>query len=119
VNRRGQLLSAALGFLVLDPHEPELQLLHGCFDNWRGIGVIVAGMARQDYDIELRRYDGRGWRATFFLSGLAHSFTSHAGSAWAPSPWAAVQQAAADALRKADKPASSPRDWTMLDDSPR
>ena len=26
-----------------------------CYDTWRGIRDIVAGMARQDYDLELRR----------------------------------------------------------------
>jgi len=35
-------------------------------DNWRGIGDVVAGMARQEYDLELRHYDGQGWRAIFF-----------------------------------------------------
>jgi len=40
-------------------------------------------MARQDFDLELRRFDGRGWRATFFPSGVEHSFTGGAGSAWA------------------------------------
>jgi hypothetical protein len=43
-------------------------------------------MARQDYDLALRRYDGKGWRAIFFQSGFEHSLTSHAGAAWAPSP---------------------------------
>ena len=41
------------------------------FDTWRGIGDVVAGMARQEYDLKLRRYNGRGWRAMFFLSGLS------------------------------------------------
>ena len=36
-------------------------------DGWRGIGDIVAGMARQGYDVELWRYNGRGWRAMVFL----------------------------------------------------
>jgi hypothetical protein len=40
---------------------------------WRGIGDIVVGMARQEYDLELRRYNGRGWRAMFFQSGFEHS----------------------------------------------
>jgi len=39
-----------------------------------------------------RRYDGQGWRAMFFTSGFEHSLTSHAGTAWAASPWQAVQQ---------------------------
>jgi hypothetical protein len=36
----------------------------------------VAGMGRQEYDLELRRYNGQGWRATFFPSGFEHSLTS-------------------------------------------
>jgi hypothetical protein len=67
-NRR-ELLRAALGFLAVEPRAPELQLLHRCFDTWRGIGDVVAGLARQDFDLELRRFTGRGWRATFFPSG--------------------------------------------------
>jgi hypothetical protein len=84
----------------LEPREPELRRLHRCFDNWRGLGDIVAGIAREEYDLELRRYDGKGWRAIFFQSGFEHSFTSHAGTAWARSPWGAVQRAAGDALRR-------------------
>jgi hypothetical protein len=30
-----------------------------------------------------RRYDGRGWRAVFFLSGFEHSLAADPGSAWA------------------------------------
>jgi len=63
---RASLLRATLGFLTLEPGEPELRRPHRCFDNWRGVGDVVAGMARQGYDLELRRYDGRGWRAMFF-----------------------------------------------------
>src|SRR5262249_13926506 len=102
--RRARLLRVALGFLDLQPREPEPQLLHRCFDTWRGIGDVVAGMARQEYDLELRRYNGRGWRAMFFESGFEHSLTSHAGAAWARSPWEAVQRAAADALRQRESP---------------
>ena len=87
LNASGPLLRAALGFLALEPREPELRRLHRCLDNWRGIGEIVAGMARQEYNLELRRYNGQGWRATFFPSGFEHSLTADAGCAWAPSPW--------------------------------
>jgi len=80
------------------------------------IGDVV--MARQDYDLELRRYDGRGWRAVFFPSGFEHSLTSHAGSAWARSPWEAVQRAAQDALHKLETGELVPRDWTVADESP-
>src|SRR5215470_1437544 len=119
MDSRARNLRAALGFLSLEPNEPELQLLHRCFDNWRGIGDVVAGMARQEYDLELRRYDGQGWRAILFASGFEHSLTSYAGAAWARSPWEAVQRAGLDALLKMDARETSPRDWTMTDESPR
>ena len=67
-----------------------------------GIGLVAAGMARQGYDLALTRYDERGWRATFYPTGMEHSATSATGSAWEPTPWRAVQQAAWEALRKAE-----------------
>ena len=76
-------------------------------------------MARQDYDLELRRFDGRGWRATFLPSGFEHSFTSSAASAFAMTPWEAVQRAAADTLARPGLADSQTRDWTATDESPR
>jgi len=55
LNQRLATLRAALGFLSLEPNEPELQLRHRCFDTWRGIGDVVRDMERQEYDLELRR----------------------------------------------------------------
>jgi hypothetical protein len=52
------------------PTEPELRLLHRWLDSWRGIGDVVRGMARQEFDLELRRYNGRGWRAMFVPRGF-------------------------------------------------
>jgi len=78
MNARARRLRAVLGFLSVEPLEPELRRLHRYADTWRGIGDIVAGMARQEYDLELRRYNGRGWRAIFFDTGFEHSLTSHA-----------------------------------------
>jgi hypothetical protein len=63
LDRRGRRLCAAVDFLSLEPREPELRLLHRCFDTWRGIGDIVADMARQEYDLELRRYARFSFRA--------------------------------------------------------
>jgi len=27
-------------------------------------------MARQGYDLQLKRYDEKGWRATFYVTGI-------------------------------------------------
>ena len=115
---RRATLRAALGFAALEICAQELRVLHAWLDTWRGIGDVVAGMARQDFDLELRRFDGRGWRATFFPSGFEHSFTSTAGSAWAATPWHAVQRAAAETLDRLEIREPAP-DWTTTDDSPR
>jgi hypothetical protein len=67
---------------------------------WPGIGRITAGMARQEYDLQLTWYGIEGWRATFYPAGLGHSVTSAVGSAWEREPWTAVQQAAWESLRR-------------------
>ena len=50
------------------------------------------------YDLQLTRYDLRGWRATFYTSGMEHSPTSATGTAWERTPWRAVQRGAWDIL---------------------
>jgi hypothetical protein len=71
-------------------------------DGWLGVGRIVTGMARQGYDLQLTRYDGRGWRATFYPEGLAHSVTAAVGSGWDREAWTAVQRAARETLVRRD-----------------
>jgi len=65
-DQRTRLLRAVLGFLSVEQREPELRLLHRWLDTWPGIGHVVAGMARQGYDLELRRYDGQGLARAVF-----------------------------------------------------
>jgi hypothetical protein len=60
------------------------------------------GMARQGFDLQLTRYDEKGWRATFYTTGMEHSPTSATGTGWERTPWHAVQGAARDALRTAE-----------------
>src|SRR5947207_15990773 len=102
LDQRGRLLAVALGFVSLRdaPADPALTRLHTWLDSWPGIGHVVPGMARQGYDLELRRYDGQGWRAMFFPSGFERSLTAHAGRARAARTWESVQPAAAEALDK-------------------
>jgi hypothetical protein len=61
-------------------------------DSWPGIGHVVVGIAHQDFDLQLTRYDERGWRATFYTTGMEHSAASATGSAWEPTPWHAVEE---------------------------
>jgi hypothetical protein len=79
-----------------------LRVLHRWLDSWRGIGAIVAGMHHHGFDVQLTQYDERGWRATFYVTGMEHSPTGATGTAFEPEPWTAVQRAAWDALAKLD-----------------
>ena len=62
---------------------------------------LTVEMAHRGYDLQLTRYDERGWRATFYTTGIEHSPTSATGTGWEPTPWRATQRAAWDALTKA------------------
>jgi hypothetical protein len=62
--------------------------------------AVAVGMAWQGYDLQLTRCDEKGWRATFYTTGMEHSPTSATGTAWERTPWRATQRAARAALRK-------------------
>jgi len=100
-DQRGRLLVAALGFAGLPrpSYDRSLWALRTWLDSWSGIGHVVVGMHRQGYDLQLTRYDEKGWRATFYTTGMEHSITSATASAWERTPWRATQRAACEALR--------------------
>ena len=102
-DRLGRLLLVTLEAARVDADLPVLAALRLWLNSWHGIGDVERGMARQGYDLQLTRYDERGWRATFYTTGMEHSITSATASAWAPMPWRATQQAAWEALRKAEE----------------
>jgi hypothetical protein len=58
-------------------------------------------MHRQGYDLQLTQYDDRGWRATFYTTGMEHSPTSATGTAWERTSWHARQRAGWEAMDKA------------------
>ena len=78
LDQRGQLLRAALGFAKcsLPSYDRALWALRTWLDCWPGIGHVAVGMHRQGYDLQLTEYDERGWRATFYTTGMEHSPTS-------------------------------------------
>jgi len=92
---------AALGFAGLPSKDHALHALRSCL-SWSGIGRIAVGMAHQGFDLQLTHYDERGWRATFYTTGMEHSPTNASGTAWERTPWRATQRAAWEALKKAD-----------------
>jgi len=57
-------------------YDRALWALRSWLDSWSGIGHIAVGMHRQGYDLQLTQYDERGWRATFYTTGMEHSPTS-------------------------------------------
>jgi hypothetical protein len=94
LDQRGQLPRAALGFAGLPrpSYDRALWALRTWLDSWAGIGRIAVGMARQGYDLQLTRYDDRGWRATFYTTGMEHSPTSATGTGWERTPWHATRR---------------------------
>ena len=104
---RGSVLGDTLDPLVSDDHRRRL------------LAITLGFQPREPgYGLELRRYDGQGSRAMFFHEGFEHSKTSHEGAGWALSPWAAMQQAAADSLKQLESGQPARRDWTLKDESP-
>jgi hypothetical protein len=81
---RGQVLRAALGFagLARPSYDRALHALQSWLDSWSGVGHVAVGMHRQGYDLQLTQYDDRGWRATFYTTGMEHSATGATGTAW-------------------------------------
>jgi len=95
---RGRRLRAALAAALVPDNAPEMQLVRDWLDSWSGVGLVLAGMAHQGYDVQLTAYAARDWRANFFPVGIAHSIVG--GSAWEPTPWRAVQRAAWQTLNR-------------------
>jgi len=71
-------------------YDRALHALRYWLDSWSGIGHVAVGMHRQGSDPQLTQYDERGWRATFYTTGMEHSPTSATGTAWERTPWHAT-----------------------------
>jgi hypothetical protein len=102
LDQRGQLLREAVGFVALPmpSYDRALHALRTWLDSWAGIGHVTVGMARQGYDLQLTSYDERGWRATFYTTGMEHSPTSATGTGWERSPWHAEENGRAITLSR-------------------
>ena len=89
LDQRGELLRAAVGFATLSmpSYDRALWAFRSYLDSGDGIGRVAVGMHRQGFDLQLTQYDERGWRATFYTTGMEHSPTSATGTAWERPPW--------------------------------
>jgi hypothetical protein len=83
LDQRGQLLRAALGFAgcSMPSYDRALWALRTWLDSWSGIDHVAVGMHRQGYDLQLTRYDERGWRATFYAAEYSPRSATGAASA--------------------------------------
>jgi hypothetical protein len=93
-------------------YDRALWALRTWLDSWAGIGHVAVGMHRQGYDLQLTQYDGRGWRATFYTTGLEHSPTGAIGTSWERTPWLATQRATSQ--RRSGRPDYSLRALAQL-----
>src|SRR2546426_11357700 len=61
--------------------------------------VVVPRLSEAGFCSRRRPRCRRGWRATFYTTGMEHSPTSATGTGWERTPWHATQRAAWDSLR--------------------
>jgi hypothetical protein len=97
----GRRLRATLGFLQLGPARPGAVASVPSLDSWAGIGLIVVGMARQGFSIDLGEHGAGRWIAVFYSGRGGHEPVTAAGTAQESTPWRAVQRAAWETLGKA------------------
>src|SRR5262245_49871479 len=53
LDARGRRLRAALAAVLVRENAPELRLMHQWLDTWAGLGLVVAGMTHQGWDVQL------------------------------------------------------------------
>jgi hypothetical protein len=73
-------------------------------------------MHRQGHNLQLTQYDERGWRATFYTTGMEHSTTSATAPRGVRTSWRATQRAAWEALKKKPESESGQeeREWKKM-----
>src|SRR5437867_833288 len=78
---------------LVSSDEPELKLRHRWLDCWRGVGDVFSGMKRQGYEVSLGDHGSGQWIAVFYAGHGGYQPLEAAGTAQAPTPWAAVARA--------------------------
>jgi hypothetical protein len=94
LDARGRRLRAALAAVLINSDAPELRLIHTWLDSWRGVGLIVVGMAHQGFYVDLGDHGAGRWIAVFHAGRGGREPVAPAGTAQESTPWRAVQRAA-------------------------
>ena len=93
--RRARALRFTLLCLLLPANDPELVMLHKCFDSWGGIRQMAVGLKRRGLNMTLTEIEPREWRCALMGDNL---LLAPRGYGVAPTPWRAVQMAGWAAL---------------------
>jgi hypothetical protein len=80
--------------VLVKARAPELTLVHRWLDSWAGIGLIVVGMAHQDFRVDLGDHGSGRWIAVFYQGAGGQQPIEVAATAQEGTPWRAVQRAA-------------------------
>jgi hypothetical protein len=56
LDARGRRLRAALAAVLVRDDAPELRFVREWLDSWSGLGLIIAGMTHQGWDVQLTAY---------------------------------------------------------------
>ena len=83
LDQRGQFLRATVSFAGCSmlSYDRALHALRTWLDSWAGLGHVAVGVHRQGLRPAIDSDDDRGWRATFYTTGMEHSPTSATGTA--------------------------------------
>jgi hypothetical protein len=71
LDARGRRLRAALAAVLVRDRARELDLVHQWLDTWAGLGLVVAGMTHQGWDVQLTAYAGSAGDAPTTWSGTS------------------------------------------------
>jgi hypothetical protein len=97
--RRRARLRFTLLCLLMPPTEPELRMLHKCFDTPGGVKQIADGLERQGLHLRLTHIGPGEWRATVMGD---NPMLAPRGYGVAKTPWDAAQTAGWEAMKAVD-----------------
>jgi hypothetical protein len=100
-HRRRAVLLAVLGFLPTRAPRTRTAGVASLARQLARRRLAVIGLHRIGYDLDLRQYGDGRWRASFYVTGFAHSILG--GSHGEATAWRAVQRTRRDSMQDAER----------------